>query len=300
LTLSAASGPMTSRPGGTKGSASKLMESRILRIAKKYRRLTVRQLYYIMISRFEYPPGRRFYKRFVYHLSKIRRTDLQLDAKIVDRTREFIPASPFAFHQIELWVEKDAIRMQAEHLAAKYKISIQVLRGFGSLSMYRKALKRAAKSHVRKILYVGDFDPSGVHIEQVAAREMGIEIRRVAITPEQARRYRLPPISVNRRDSRVERFIQRYGNKAWELEALRPRTFLKILEEELKVNVPERFLLKAAAKEKAARIAKPVARRLVRKMEQEVLRMLKKGRSEREIMKVMASRFGLRKNRKKD
>jgi len=290
---------MTSRPGGTKGRASKLLESRILRTAKKYRKLTVRQFYYIMISRFGYPPGGRFYKRFVYHLSRVRRTNLRLDAKFVDPTREFIPASPIAYHQIELWVEKDAIRMPAEHLAAKYKISIQVLRGFGSLSMYRKALKRASKSHVRKILYVGDFDPSGVHIEQVVGREMGIEIQRVAITPEQARRYKLPPIGVNRRDSRVGSYIQAHGNNAWELEALRPRTFLKILEEAFKTNVPERFLLKAAAKEKATRIAKPVARRLVRKMEQEILRMLKRGRSEREIRKIMASRFGL-KTRKKD
>ena len=176
-------------PTETKRNASKLLESRIMRIQNKYTMLTVRQFYYVMISRFEYPSGRPFYKRFVYHLSKLRRKNAIIHAKIIDHTREFIPA-PIGFHRVELWVEKDAIRMVSESLASRYRVSIQVLRGFPSISMLRKALARARKRGVQKILYVGDYDPSGVHIEKVARREMGIEMQRVAITPAQARWFR--------------------------------------------------------------------------------------------------------------
>lgn len=280
---------MTHRPRGTKGKASKLLESRIDRIARKYNRLTVRQFYYIMISRFGYPPGRRFYKRFVYHLSKVRQFNPKLHAKIVDNTREFIPALPSSFHRVELWVEKDAIRMLSEDLAAKYRMSIQVLRGFPSITMLRKASLREKKQGIEKILYVGDFDPSGVLIPQFAALEMaGIEFQRIAITPEQARRYRLPAIGINKRDSRAHDYIKKNGSKAWKLEALRPRTFRKILEGELKSNVPASFLRRAGRQEKAVKIARPIANRI----ERQIISMLKGRKSEREIRKLLASRFG--------
>lgn len=288
----AASGQVPKSSRKTKGRASKILESRILRLQKDYQRLTVRQFYYIMISRFRYSPGKQFYKRFVYHLSKLRRTHPDLHAKIMDPTRQFIPASPIAFSEIELWVEKDAIRMQVEDLAARYRISIQVLRGFGSLTVYRKALERAAESGVRKILYVGDLDPSGVLIERIAARELGIKIYRVAVTQKQARRFHLKSIRVNRNDSRARAFTKKYGNRAWELEALKPRTFTRIMEGALRANIPRKFLIKAAEKQRAARIAKPIAGKIVKNMEREVLRMLRRGKSEREIRKTIARKFG--------
>ena len=292
LLVPAAHGQNLKRSRKTKGRASKILESRILRLQKEYQKLTVRQFYYIMISSFRYPPGRQFYKRFVYHLSKLRRTHLDLHAKIIDPTRQFIPASPIAFREIELWVEKDAIRMQVEDLAARYRISIQVLRGFGSLTVYRNALERAAKSGVKKILYVGDLDPSGVLIERVAARELGIKIQRVALTRKQARRFHLKSIKVNRNDSRAMAFAKKYGSRAWELEALKPRTFTRILERSLRENVPRKFLIKAVEKERAARIAKPLAGKIVKNMEREVLRMLRSGKSEREIRRIIARKFG--------
>jgi hypothetical protein len=218
----------------------------------------------------------------------------RLHAKIIDHTREFIPASPIGYDKIELWVEKDAIRMVSEELAAKYRVSVQVLRGFPSITMLRKALARARNKGVRKILYVGDYDPSGVLIEQVAARQMGIEMQRVAITPEQARRYRLQAIKVNRRDSRANGYIKKNGDKAWELEALRPETFRKILEDSLKANVSKEFLRKAKQKEKASKIAQSFVAQFGRKIEREIIRMLKAKKSRREIRKIIDTRFNQR------
>jgi hypothetical protein len=280
------------RPTETKGNASKLLESRILQIQKKYAILTVRQFYYIMISRFGYPSGKRFYKRFGYHLSKIRQNNAGLHGKIIDHTREFIPALPIGFDKVELWVEKDAIRMVSEDLASKYRVSIQVLRGFPSITMLRKALSRATKRGVRRILYVGDYDPSGVLIEQVAAREMaGIEIQRLAITPDQARRYRLRAIKVNRRDSRASGYIRKNGDKAWELESLKPKTFHEILQNALKANVPRQFLRKARERENAIQIAQPFVAQFSRKLERQIIRMLKAKQSRKQIRKIIITRF---------
>ena len=197
----------------TKGKASKLLEFRILRVAKEYRLLTVRQFYYIIISSFpEYQPGKQFYKRFIYHLKKVRQRESSLHVKIIDNTREHIMPSPIDYPKVELWVEKDAIRMMAQDEANRYRVSIQVLRGFGSLSMYRKALERAKSRGVKKILYLGDWDPSGIQIEKVAAKIMrGIKIKRIAITKEQAQQYELPAIKVNSRDSRANSFLKKNG-----------------------------------------------------------------------------------------
>ncbi len=185
--------PINFKAPKTKGRASILLEWRILEAAKHYTRLTVRQLYYIIISRYGYNPSRKFYKVLDYHLTKMRRMNRGLHAKFVDPTRHFIRASR-PYPEIELWVEKDSVRNFLNDLAAKYRLSIQVLKGFASLSMYRKALLRAAERGVKRILYIGDFDPSGLLIEKVAEKEMGIEIKRIALTIDQVKRFRPPSL----------------------------------------------------------------------------------------------------------
>ncbi|MEM2873504.1 MAG: hypothetical protein QXD82_04960 [Nitrososphaerales archaeon] len=252
----------------------------------------MRQLYYILISKYGYTPSRKFYKRLDYHLTKMRRLDQNLHEKFLDPTRHFIPA-PLPYHEIELWVEKDSIRNFLGNLAEKYRLSIQVLRGFASLSMYRKALLRASRRGVREILYIGDFDPSGLLIEKVAEREMKIEVKRIALTLEQIRKYRPPFIPVNHKDSRAKDYIKKYEDRCWEVEALRPRTLLRIVEEKLRGSVPNEFLAKAEAMEKATRIARPVTERLKRMIEQEVLSLVEEGRTENEILGYLASKYDL-------
>lgn len=292
------------RPAGTKGRASRLYDSygslewQILETARHYTRLTVRQLYYILISKYGHTPSRKFYKILDYYLTKMRRLNPDLHAKFTDPTRHFIPA-PMPFPKLELWCEKNSIHNFLGNLAAKYRLSIQVLRGFGSLSCYRTALLRAAKKGVEKILYLGDFDPSGLLIDQVAAREMKIEVKRIALTMEQIQRYRPPSIPVNRRDSRAKDYIAKYGNQSWEIEALRPRTFLKIVEDEVRKHVPPEYLAEAEARERAAKVAKPLTERLRKMIEREVFRLLEEGKSEEQILRQIASRYGFRIRRRR-
>jgi hypothetical protein len=278
------------------------LEWQVLNTAKHYTRLTVRQLYYILISKYGYTPSRRFYKVLEYHLCKLRRMNKDLHAKFVDPTRHFIPA-PRPYPEIELWVEKDSIRNFLNNLAAKYRLSIQVLRGFASLSMYRKALIRAAERGVRKILYIGDFDPSGLLIEKVAEREMdsgrGIQVKRIALTFEQVKRFRPPSVPVNRRDSRARDYIAKYGDRCWEVESVRPRTLYRLVEEKLRENVPSEYLAEAEARERAAKVARPVAERMRRMMEREVYRLIEEGMSEEKIRRQLALKYGPRLRRRR-
>jgi hypothetical protein len=265
----------------------------ILRTVKSYARLTVRQLYYVLTSRFGFPASRNFYKVLNYHLTKMRRISPRLNAKFVDPTRHFVVA-PRPYREVELFVEKDSIRTLLENLAAKYRLSIQVLRGFASLSMYRKALIRATERGVRKILYVGDFDPSGLLIDQVAQKEMGIETCRIALTLEQIRQYRLPSLPVNLKDSRAETYIAKYGGRCWEVESLRPRTFLRLVAKRLSENVPEEYLAEADVKDTAVRITAPIVNRFKARLEQDAFNMLRKGKHTPEIFVRLQSKYNIK------
>ena len=89
--------------------------------------------------------------------------------------------------------------------------------------MYRKALERARKRRVDLVLYIGDFDPSGLLIEKVAEEEMdhelGIRFARLALTLPQISRLKPPSRPVNRKDSRVKEYTEKYGNRCCDTNA---------------------------------------------------------------------------------
>lgn len=279
-----------------KGKNNLLLVWQILQTVRGYNRLTVRQLYYILVSRFKYPADRAFYKRLDRYLCKIRRASPEVHIKFIDPTRQFV-LPPLPYPTIEIFVEKDSIRNFIAKLAAKYRLSIQVLRGFASISMYRKALERARRRGVTAVLYVGDFDPSGLLIEIIAQEEMdhrtGIVFSRLAITMEQIRRFNPPSRPVNMKDSRAQAYVAKYGDRVFDVEALRPRTLYRLIELGLKEAVPPEFLAKAQTKEKASRIARPVTERLRKAIETKVSHLLEAGVPEEEILTRISGEYTL-------
>jgi hypothetical protein len=287
-----------------KGKSNILLVWRILQTVKGYPRLTVRQLFYVLVSRFpqDYPATRPFYKRMNRYLSKVRRANPAVHKKFVDPTRQFtVPPQPYT--RIEIWVEKDSIRNFIAKLAAKYRLSIQVLRGFASLSMYRKACGRARVKGVTLVIYIGDFDPSGLLIEEVAEEEMnqkiGIRFVRLALTIEQIKHFKPPSRPVNLKDSRAKEYIEKYGDRCWDVEAIRPRTLYHLIELGLREAVPREFLAKAETGEKAHRIASPVVERLRKNMEKEVSILLEAGVPEEEIAARISKEYTFQKVRRR-
>jgi len=231
------------------------------------------------------------------YLSKIRRANPEVHKKFIDPTRQFV-LPPLSYPRIEIWVEKDSIRNFIGRLAVKYRLSIQVLRGFASLTMYRKAIERARKRGVTMILYLGDFDPSGLLIEKIASQEMdhkrAITFHRIAITMEQIKRFRPPSRPVNVKDSRAKEYIEKYGDRCWEVEAIRPRTLFRLIEAGLKKVVPPEYLAEAEERELAARLVRRITERLRREIEREALVLLRRGIPEEEVRKHIAEKYGVR------
>ena len=146
------------------------------------------------------------------------------------------------------------------------------------------------------ILYLGDFDPSGLLIEKIAATEMDhkqvIVFHRIAITWEQIKRLKPPSRPVNLKDSRAKEYIAKYGNRAWEIESIRPRTLYRLIEEGFRKVIPPEFLVEAEERELAAKLVRRVTERLRREIEREALRLLREGVSEEEIRKYIAEKYG--------
>jgi len=221
-------------------------------VCGEYEILTLRQVYYRLIALHEYyRPTLVFYKYLSRWVTRWRKMDSWLDERFVDPSRSFIQP-PKPWREGELWLEKDSLRGVLERLAMRYRVPIVVQRGFASRSMLRDALRRARNKGIRKIFLVLDFDPSGLCIEQVDAREMGIEVIRVALTFEQAKG--LPPRPVKRRDTRARKYLEKYGDRCWEVEALEPRQLLQIVEQTLRKEVPPEHLREAEIEEEVARV----------------------------------------------
>jgi hypothetical protein len=252
----------------------------------------VRQMFYILVSRHGYPLTTAFYKRLDYHLVKLRRSSPTLLMKFIDFTRSFVEP-PYAFNKVELWMEKDSIRNFVEELATKYKIAMQVQRGFGSLSMYRDALIRSRERGVECILYIGDFDPSGLLIEEVTGKEMNIVVKRICLTSQQIEKYRPPSRPLNMKDSRAKNYAKRYGNKCWEVEALEPTVLLNIVENALKEYVPPEYIAEVKVREKAASLTRELLDPIFTKIQSEIYDLLLEGVAEQDVLTKVAKVYNL-------
>lgn len=138
---------------------------------------------------------------------------------------------------IEVWCEKHTLKTIIEKAAWPYCVRCVFSIGFQSttfLHEYRVRANKAIKLDQRPvILYLGDFDPSGLcmleSIERSLKMEMGlasVEVKRVGLNWDQVEDYNLPAnfTAIKKGDTRAKRFRDRYGDHGVELDALHPET----------------------------------------------------------------------------
>jgi len=191
--------------------------------------LTLRQLYYQLVSRGIIENSLGEYKQLSDLLAKARLGGLVPWEALEDRARtilrpggyanqqEYIKAELAGFlsyyrrdlaqsqpHALELWIEKDALSQIVYNVAWSYRIPVVVARGFSSVSYLhecRSRVERNAKVGKRtKILYFGDLDPSGWEMLPAMLRTLQVEMGlgdlvegiRCALLPSQVEQYQLP------------------------------------------------------------------------------------------------------------
>jgi hypothetical protein len=219
--------------------------------------LTLRQLYYQFVARDIIPNNDREYKRLGDIISNARLNGLVDWNAIIDRTRylrknshwdsprEIIESCAEQFKidlretqkdYVEVWIEKDALIGIVESVCSPLDVSCFSCRGYVSQSaMWRAARRLISKeiSHDTHILHLGDHDPSGIDMSRDIENRLkmfgsNVAVRRIALNMDQVKAQNPPSNPAKITDSRCKSYIERFGTKSWELDALEP-SFLDTL-----------------------------------------------------------------------
>jgi hypothetical protein len=213
-------------------------------ILRRHHPMTVRQVYYQLVSRQVIENSRSSYQSVSKALVAARREGLIPWEYIEDRLRrprtvsmwsgltDFAEAAATSYRRdvwesqpvhIETWLEKDALSGIFEDALDHYGVTLNVGRGFDGWDSIHNAAGRLRRDDV--ILYFGDFDPSGEDMarslrERLADQGSRPEITKCALTFADIERYELPADFTKVSDTRSAAFVAKWGDVSVELDAL--------------------------------------------------------------------------------
>lgn len=232
-------------------------------------KLTNRQLYYQLVSEGTIPNADKIYRRICKFLTDARYAGFIDWKAIEDRGRipekhsewesitELIDSAIYSYrlprwrdqdNYIELYCEKQAMESVLKPIADEYHIYFGYNKGYSSAStMYELADRIKEKIQEGKetiILYLGDHDPSGLDMVRDMKDRIGefltcgdmyvepdFEVIQLALNMKQIKQYDPPPNPAKITDPRAKWYISKYGEKSWELDALKPEVLIQVAED---------------------------------------------------------------------
>lgn len=163
--------------------------------------------------------------------------------------------------RLEVWSEKATISGTLAPILNTYGVTFRVMHGYGSsTALHEAAVESRASETPLTVLYVGDYDPSGLHMSEVDLPnrlfEYGgnVDIIRLALTRTDARfSSNLPHFDVETKakDPRYRWFRDRFGSTCWELDALSPNILRSRVERAIVERIDHEAWDRAAVTEKA-------------------------------------------------
>ena len=245
--------------------------------------LTVRQVFYQLVSRDLLPNTEKSYNEIIRACKSGRLMGIINWDAITDRScsidklaswsspKELLSAAAKQYrrdwwenqsHYIECWVEKQALADVVKSAAWKYGVTSFACKGYPSITaMYDTAERMKAHSKQQcTILYLGDFDPSGMDmvdniIKQMATFGANVAVERIALNMEQIFQYDPPPNPAKTRDTRYKRYEQNHGVYSWELDALPPDVLIGLITDNILLRLDKETLKKTQAIEEQERRA---------------------------------------------
>ena len=245
--------------------------------------ITIRHLFYRLVSRGVLDKDERSYDLLGSHLSKWRISGVIEFNRFIDGTRshqgeigfddaaEALDDAAIGYRKnlwksqkcyVEVWCEKDAILSLIMPLVREWALKAFPCRGFASLSSTYAAAQTFKKAieHGRHpvVLYLGDHDPSGHAIDDSIEVHFGyhgidglVDFKRVAILSHHIVEFKLPTRPVKKTDSR---------SKGWEggcveIDTLSGQQIRDLLNKEIESLVDMKELERLKAIEEAEREA---------------------------------------------
>lgn len=234
-------------------------------ILEQYDRATIRQIYYRLVSPpYQYMENTNsMYNSYDKMTVKARECGDMDWQRIVDGTRFTIePPSTYEsvegfmaavdntvrnFHThyhvdywaeqpivVRLFIEKQALAQVVNEVASGYQVPVTPGRGYNSFTQLKElAVKLEQDTAINgkpiKVLYFGDFDPSGIDIDKSLTKRLqsyckaDITVIRCALTEDDVTHLPSSPVPKKKLgDSRLPSYYAKYGDNVWELDALPP------------------------------------------------------------------------------
>lgn len=217
-------------------------------ILKKQGQMTLRGLYYALFGEGWIPNSQEVYKGLVIPSMVVARQQgvVPWDA-IDDSTRvpqtvqswddlpDFMETVKQAYRRdvwaaqdvyVEAWLEKRTGVAQAKAVCQKYGVTVNAGNGYdGWSSIYEAAVRfneMQEKGKTVHVLYIGDFDPSGLHMFFNLQERLGFfvengtlqslpEFQRLGVNDEDIEEHDLPQAPGKESDSRAEWMREKYG-----------------------------------------------------------------------------------------
>lgn len=227
--------------------------------------LTLRQVYYQLVSRNIIENSEKSYKNVGNLISNGRMAGLIDWEAIEDRTRyirqrthwqdpqEILSSAADSYHvdlwenqprYIEVWVEKDALIGIVEQAAIRYDVPCFSCRGYVSASEMWAAAMRLQQDRPCIILHLGDHDPSGIDMTRDIRERLSlfgaiVSVERIALNMNQIETFAPPPNPAKESDTRSGGYVRRYGAHSWELDALEPSILEGLVESNILAHLDE-------------------------------------------------------------
>jgi hypothetical protein len=228
--------------------------------------LTLRQLFYQLVSRDIIPNRQSEYKRIGSIVNDGRLAGLIDWNALEDRTRNVrsishwdspeqiigAVADQYAIDKWasqpvrpSVWIEKDALVGVIERICNELDIEYFSCRGYTSQSEMwgaaQRFLKYARLGQETHLIHLGDHDPSGIdmsrdieeRIRMFMEHHIGdggyFDFTRIALNRDQIDLYQPPPNPAKSSDSRFQGYMDEHGDESWELDALEPQVLADLV-----------------------------------------------------------------------
>ena len=145
--------------------------------------------------------------------------------------------------RLEVWSEKGTVRGTIKPILDAYGIGFRVLHGYSGASALHEAAMDSHYGNPLTILYVGDYDPSGLNMSEIdiprrlERYEGKAAFQRIALITADTVELPSFPAADKRTDSRYSWFVRNYGDLCWELDAYPPPLLRQRVEQEIKARM---------------------------------------------------------------
>lgn len=271
------------------------IDAAIYEIAEQERPVSIRGLFYRVMSRGVVPKSEKGYKVVQRQALKMRRagtlpynwiTDgsrLRLQPDTWDSASQALEVTAHMYRRalwvdqpvhVEVWSEKDAIRGVVWPVTNQYDVPLMIAKGFPSETfLHETAEEITGKGKTAVVYHLGDHDPSGVSAWEGIQRKLrdfvpnhiDLTFERLAVTPEQIDQLNLPTRPTKQSDSRAKKFV---GDSV-EVDAIPTSTLRSIVSDAIERWIdPETLRIT----KEAERSEKQVLRRIANNWESEFIR----------------------------